>query len=187
MRSTAEKAEQSIRRSPVGEYIADIVLTRWHTGYMRKSAGVQDEFGNGWKRLALVTLAEKRRRRAGGWREMDRASMWKRRHGQLVKQLLSAGFSMEDAQDKATDLAWGSAGVPINIDTTRLITSLDPGYSGPDQVREVSDEVVRLGTEVEYAKYVNKQRRILPNQAEVRAWLREVAEGIRTQVIRDVA
>lgn len=180
-----ERIRRAIKESRPSELIARVVLTRWHTGFMRKSGGLPDEFGNEWSDILPET---KRRKRAFHTQNArNRRRRWDTRHREIVAQLVVAGMGLEDARAKATELAWGPSRAPINIDTERLEKSLRPHHANSDQVRDVAKDLVRVGTEVPYAKYVNRKRRVKPTRDEVMAWLTDVADSIRTVIIQEVA
>ena len=45
---------------------------------------------------------------------------------------------------------------------------------------------MELDTDVEYAKYVNASRRILPTPSEAAVWLRDAAREIRGKIMGDI-
>ena len=168
------------------ELIQQTIFERWHTGYIAKSHAGQDEFGNEWDPLAPSTLAEKT---LSPSKRVNRSTQWQKRYNSLVRQLRAAGMSSKDAQAKAGSLAWGSMmnapqATPINIDTTRLERSLSPEGS-EDSIRTMGNPM-ELGTDVEYAKYVNASRRILPTPSEAAVWLRDAAREIRGKIMGDI-
>jgi hypothetical protein len=106
---------------------------------------------------------------------------------------LSATMGTAGAHLEATRIAWGvlrKAGlepkvkptqgieVPIMIDSGRLIRSYRPGtisrsryYPPAEQVFEVDDSTVTVGTMVPYAKYAERKRPVLHSQNTI--WVRK--------------
>lgn len=156
--------------------LGDVILTNLHTAFLAKAHGGQDEFGDDWTELSQETKDRKSGRPGA---RPDRRAQWRRRHAELTQSLVAAGMSSQDARDKASELAWGpntaSEGVPIGIDTHRLERSLDPTTNSPNQVRDNHGDTLTLGTDVEYAKFFDAARPIIPDSSKSKRWVRRGA------------
>lgn len=176
---------RALRDERYPELIMQMILSRWHTGFIQKSAGGPDEFGNEWEPLPESTKSQKSRRTSGGFRDVDRASHWVARRRSLVAQLWAGGMTMPQAQAKADSLMWQQTDIPIGIDTTRLEQSISPEGS-EDQVRVVTPNRLTVQSTVPYGKYFNAKRRFQPTAEEAATWVRDAAVILRDSVAERV-
>ena len=222
-------------RKTLLEQIAEHVFARWHTAFIAKAVGGEDEFGEKWHKLHPNTIKQKLNPKTDplqkasftNFRDLDYKKLWKQRKDTLQSQLMRAGMSKADAADKANSLMWGEltadANVPINIRTGRLERSLRPEGSGvnksktftggtrvaatkiingavksrmysggsqsrisdADQIREVYEDRVVVGTRVPYAADVDATRRFKPNASELAVWVADIAKEARNQIIAE--
>ena len=194
IRLVGEVLTEQTPREALLERIAQSVFTWWHIAFISKSVGGMDEFGNVWPPLKPETVRAKIRNRSAGI-EKDRQAQWQERQSRYVGELRAAGFNARQAKAKAADLAWQSysqrsdiystatlAGVPINVDTTRLEVSLDPYADSEDRVQEFDGDTIRLGSSVPYGVYVNAARRFLPTQEEAAVFVERAAVAAADEV-----
>lgn len=184
-----------------------------HAAYLVKSRGQSDELGNQWKPLAPSTIRRKLASQARrgpityDFLTTKQTGLWKRLRSTYSRQLVAKGMGLRDADHKARRMAWKrlrdtptgqSSTVPIGIETTALITSLQPGsrvggryYPAPKQIYRPTRSGVRIGSEVKHAPHFHKRRRIWPAARRMRPWLNRAARAglsaITTQLSKDVS
>lgn len=175
LRRIYESAKETLGSEVPLEVLSDTVFTNWHTAFIAKAHGGEDEFGESWEPLAESTKKKKRGKSMGEQVRRD----WYDRANQLQAQLVASGMTRQEAADKAAGMAWDDpTDVLINIDTTRLESSLSP-EGHPDQIRQDVGGAVQMGTSVPYAKYVNGARRFQPTASELATWVRTGALQLR--------
>ncbi len=187
-------AVAEVVRSELGDIIADTFFTRWHTAFMAKATGGEDEFGESWAPLAPSTVERKRKSREG-WQFSNPESERTSRAQQLASQFRGRGFSQADAEDRANRLVWGETEtadeIPIGINTTELVESLHPDGS-PEQIRDTDGNVIRLGTNSDHGKFMEIEtehkpaRRVKPTADEARRWLVGAARLARRRIMERV-
>lgn len=132
----------TIARTFFGENLKD---------FSAKSRGGKDRWGAKWPDLAASTI----QRKAGRKQSFGRLA-------KVVRKRTKRASGVEVGRSP-------KAFVPINVDTGRLIKSLTPsGTAGQptylprtDQIATVDSQIMELGTEVPYAKYVQRKRPVL--------------------------
>lgn len=161
--------------------MAEVVFARWQYAYYAKAMGGQDEFGNSWEPLAESTL-KKKKPSGTDWKRV-----WSDKQHQIISHLVRSGMSLKDAKGKAASMLWGSPdqGIPINIDSSRLVSSLDPN-GHEDQIREETGDSLYLGTGTPYAHYVDAKRRFLPTAEEASQWVKLAVDVIRNEIADNV-
>jgi len=179
----------------LGETVAEVFFTRWHTAFMAKSQGGHDEFLQEWAPLAPSTIKRKQQTQ-NNWAQIGPAYQEKRaswRAQDLMRHFQSEGYDKVDANAMAVSMVWGATetagGVPIHVDTERLAESLHPDGS-PDQVKEVDGTSMTFGTSVPYAGDCDRgdpsknrpARRIKPTKTEASEWVRAAAVVARNDL-----
>jgi len=176
--------------------------------FFAKSMWGSDEFGDRWEPLkeATIVARESRREPKRGKRGLSEQhdKLWRRVFAQNFARL-AVRVGEREAGERAARMAWATvkaAGArtrkeqfrgrrpPMNWISGRLKKSLAPGrrsaggyVPSPEQRYEEYHGKLVLGTDVPYAPYVHKRRRLWPEVARMLPWIREAAsKGIQAVV-----
>ncbi|HUT88742.1 MAG TPA: hypothetical protein VMY37_04555 [Thermoguttaceae bacterium] len=176
--------------------------------FFAKSLWGSDELGDKWAPLkeATIVARESRREPRRGKRGLSE------QHDRLWRRVFAHNFARlafqigeREAGARAARMAWATvkaAGArtrkerfrgrrpPMNWISGRLKKSLAPGrrsaagyLPSPEQRYEQYHGTLVLGTDVPYAPYVHKRRRLWPKRARMLPWIREgVSQGIQAVV-----
>jgi|LakMenE01Jun11ns_1017448.scaffolds.fasta_scaffold9487815_2 hypothetical protein len=144
--------------------LASYLFHKIHEAYIIKSHGGTDELGNSWPPLAERTIKTSPQRKGN----LKRLSDNERR------RLRRKGTSISDDYLTTKKL--------IMRETDRLMNSLMPanlraGYSyspKKDQLFEFKNGKATIGTEVEYAKFHNETRPVIPENVDL--WYKQAVE-----------
>jgi hypothetical protein len=135
--------------------VARYLFNKIHAAYRIKAMGGTDELGNTWRALRPAT----------------------------IRRRLAPKFVARFPK---------SAELQILRITDTIFNSLQPGrISGtqytprPNQLFELDRNELRIGTEVEYAPFVNKKRRLWP--ARMRPWINEAIDIATSKTIERMA
>lgn len=193
---TGQAPDPSRIREAFLSFFVHHLLRRICQAYLEKSRSHSDDLGYRWKPLAPATVAAKLRSRYSrppvptDFLSSPQKALWTRFYNQALKQYSNDPGAARQVAWKKLQLSKLPTGVAINIETGRLLASLQPGevsngrYLPPtEQTLRFNGSGVELRSLVPYALYVHRRRRLYPPARAMRPWVC----GAALLALRDVA
>ena len=171
--SGSKKPEIQKLRNAFWSHFAHAFYEETHKAFLAKSKGGSDDSGMKWKPLKESTKRKRLSQKKGGLGSLLSKRNKKTNPATKKQKYQTSAFGRLAAVvgEKEAKKLVSSGNVPILIRSGRLVESIKPAkmsgnryYKKKDQIFELGDGRVKLGSEVPYADRQNKARPLFGNE-----------------------